>query len=388
MGVLFSRQRRDAQLGSWVLPSRMGNVRGSASITSDTALRQSAVWAAIRLRADLISTLPVDVFRRVGGAQVEVPKPPVLVSPTGDGMTLREWLYSTQVDLDRVGNSFGLITARDGAGHPARIELVVHSDVTVLVNKQTGVVRYRVRGVEYDRSQVWHEKQFTVAGLAVGLSPIAYAAWSLGIYQSAQQFALEWFANGGTIPSGHLRNVKKTLDPGEADTVKSRFKIAVEGRDVFVTGADWEYSTIDTAQADSKFLESQQVSDVAAVRYFGVPGDLVDVVVGGSTITYASITQRNLQFLVMNLNPALVRREDALSSLVASPRFVKFNRGAILQMDPETQSKVLIAEIAGFLTAPSEARALMDRAPFTPEQLAEFEVLSKFQKPSTIGAKP
>jgi HK97 family phage portal protein len=381
VGVLFSREKRE--VGSLAELGVRRNGRGSVNVTADSALRQSAVWAALRLRADLVSTMPFDLFRTFNGVQVEVPKTPFFLKPSGENVTFEEWLYSSQIDLDRVGNAYGLILARNGAGLPARIDLVNHADVTVLVDKKSGELRYRISGQTYPASDVWHEKQFTVSGLPVGLSPIAYAAWTLGVYQSAQQFALEWFANGGSIPSGHLKNTAKVLQAGEADVIKSRFKVAVEGRDLFVTGNDWEYSTINSAQADAKFLESQNITDVAAARFFGVPADSIDVPMEGSHITYASVAAKNLQLLIQNLNPALIRRERALSRLVADPSFGKFNRGSLLQMDPETQSKVLIAEVEAGVTFPSEARALMNRPPQTAGNLAELAALNAAKARST-----
>lgn len=364
--------KRDSQPSGSLLPARAAGTKGKA-VSSTTALRQSAVWAAITLRADLVSSFPIDVYRRVGGIQVEVPKPPVLIDPSGGGMTMREWMYSTQMDLDRVGNAYGIITEVDGQGKPRRIELVAHETVTVRVKND--VVTYVIKGTTYDADRIWHEKQYTIPGLVMGLSPIANAAWSLGLWASAAEFAAEWFGNHGNIPSGHLRNVKKTLADGEADKIKARYKVAVEGGDIFVTGNDWEFKTENAQAADSRFLEQQNYSDQAAARFFGVPGDMIDVATKGSSITYANITQRNLQFLITKLGPAVGRREEALSSLLAAPRFVKLNTAAILRMDPETSSRVLINEVQGKITAPSEARALMNRAPFTPEQLAEFEQL-------------
>ena len=41
---------------------------------------------------------------------------------------------------------------------------------------------------EYTADKVWHERQFPVPGLPVGLSPLIYAAWSIGEYLSEQQF--------------------------------------------------------------------------------------------------------------------------------------------------------------------------------------------------------
>ena len=64
---------------------------------------------------------------------LEVPAPPVLVNPGGARVDMIEWLYSTQVDLDRAGNCFGIITETDGLGLPRRIDLVSLGDVSIRV---------------------------------------------------------------------------------------------------------------------------------------------------------------------------------------------------------------------------------------------------------------
>jgi phage portal protein BeeE len=113
-------------------------------------------------------------------------------------------------------------------------------------------------------------------------------------------------------------------------------------------------------------------------RFLGVPGDMVDVNSTSGSITYANITQRNLQLLIMNLGPAVTRREGALSTLLSSPRYVKLNTDAVvLRMDPKSR-----AELNGLLLTtkqrtPSEVREKDDLPPFTPEQIAEINALSK-----------
>jgi hypothetical protein len=98
-------QRRHATVeGPTTVPawgSHVGGSSGSVAVNNETALRHSAVWACLRLRANLISTMPVDAFRRAAGVQIEVTKPPVLVIPGGERVGIMEWLYSTQFDLDR-----------------------------------------------------------------------------------------------------------------------------------------------------------------------------------------------------------------------------------------------------------------------------------------------
>ncbi|MCY0943543.1 phage portal protein [Streptomyces antarcticus] len=380
---LFSRRSVQGPTAAELIPPRPAQRAGGVTVTNETALRHSAVWACLRLRANLISTMPVDVYRRVGEMKVEVPKPPVLVNPGGERVGMMEWLYSTQFDLDRAGNAFGLITARDGLGLPARIDLVPVADVTVLMRK--GVLKYRIAGVEFEAREVWHERQYTMAGLHVGLSPIAYAAWSIGEYLSIQQFALDWFGNGA-VPSAHLKNTGKTITPGDAEETKRRFKASTANQDVFVTGNDWEYSMIQADAAGADWIEAKRYSVGDIARFFDCPGDLIDAAAGGS-MTYANITQRNLQLLVMHLGPAVIRREDALSGLTSRPRFVKLNTDALLRMDPQTRAAMLRTQIESRQLAPSEARELEDRQPFTDSQLAEFDRLFGTQNPApTAGA--
>jgi len=360
--------------------------KGAVSVTNETALRHSAVWAALRLRANLISTMPVDLYRRVGGVQVEVPKPAVLVDPSGDQCGIQEWLYSSQFDLDRAGNSVGLITARDGLNFPARIELQPISETTVKT-KGGKITKYRICGIEYDPSEVWHEKQYTVAGLPVGLSPVAYAAWSIGEYLSIQQFALDWFGNGG-IPAAHLKNTAKSMDDGQARVIKERFKTATQNGDVFVTGADWEYNMLQAEQAGSNWLDAKSFSIGDIARFFDVPGDLVDAVTSTGSITYARIDQRNLQFLIMHLDPAVVRRETALSRLTPSPRYVKLKRESLLRMDAQTRATVLKTQIDARTLTPNEARELEDRPPLTDAQLAEFTKIFGSPKAAPSSTSP
>lgn len=382
MSLLHKRDYFGISNPSELIVPRTVSARGTVPVTSETALRHSAVWAALRLRANLVSTMPVDAYRKIGKVQVEVAKPPVLVSPGGDPIRLdtHEWLYNTQFDLDRGGNCFGLITERNGWGLPARIDLQPLSACSVRV--EGGKLKYRIGGTTYQPDEVWHERQYTVAGLPVGLSPVAYAAWSVGEYLSIQDFALDWFSGGG-IPSAILRNkAKPTLKPEESDTIKQRFKAAVQGRDIFVTGGDWEYDMVQADQAGSAWLEAKGASNVDIARFFDVPGDLIDAAVKGEAITYANIAQRNLQLLIMNLGPAVIRREHALTKLTPAPRYVKLNTNALLRMDPATQVEMFAKQITSRQLAPSETRELLDRPPFTDSQLEEFDRL--FGKP---GAK-
>lgn len=376
MSVLARRDLGDTS--TQLIPPRSRSY-GSTTVSADTAMRSSAVWACVRLRADLISTLPLLTYRNVGGSEVTMPNTAFLNDPAGDGFGIEDWLYSSQTDLDRSGNAFGLILARDSLGLPAVVELAPLATVSI-VGHGPRITGYRIGGKPYDPRDVWHERQFTVPGIPLGLSAIAYAAMSIGGYLSAQQFGLDWFANG-SIPAGRLKNIAKTINPAEAATAKERYKAAVANRDLFVHGSDWEYDAIQITANESQFIESMSYGIQDIARFFGVPGDMIDApAMSSAKITYANITQRNLQMLVMNLGPTVIRRERALSNATPKPRRVKLDTDAFLRLDPQTLATVLNSRVEARNLAPSEARSTYNQLPFTEDQYAEFDRL--------FGAKP
>lgn len=356
-------------------------------VTNDTALRHSAVWACLRTRADLISTLPVDVYTRVNGIQVQRPKPPVLAMPGGDRVDWLEWCYSTQFDLDRAGNAVGLITKRDGYGLPKVIELQDINTVTVQV-RDGRLSKYKIGGTLYDPAQVWHEKAFTVGGLHIGLSPVAYARWAIGEYLTVQEFATDWFA-AGAVPKARLKNTAKVLSGTEIATVKEAWRAALASDEPFVHGSDWDYSMLQAQEASADWIEAKKFSITDLCRFFGVPSDMIDSTPTGQTraMTYANVSQRNLQFLIINLGPAIIRREAALSRLLPAPQYAKLNADALLRLDPISRAGVIQTQVNSRVLAPSEGRELENRPPFTDAQLAEFDRL--FGPPQTgTGAYP
>ena len=340
-------------------------------VSNDHALSHSAVWAAVRLRADLISTLPVDVFRYDNGIQVSAPGAQVFENIGGDRVPVEEWLYSSQVELDRSGNSIGLIKDRDAKGWPTRIQLQPTSLCSVIVDQDSNeLTGYRVRGKTYSLDDVWHEKQYTISGLHVGLSPVAYAAWQLGNYESVEAFALQWFGNAG-VPRVSLKNTEKKLTVKDTEIVAEMWRASVAGDKPFVHGNDWELSFINANAASSDWLNAQKFSITEIARFFNVPADMIDGSVSGQSVTYANLTSRQLQMLVFHLGPAIIRRERALSRLLPRPRFVKLNTDSLLRMDTPTRSEVIDRQLKNHSLTVTEARALDNRPPYTDAQMGE-----------------
>lgn len=384
MSLLWKRDAKSDALAEAVR-MRLGGVSGS--VTRSGSLQASVKWACLVLRADLVSTMPVDVFReKPGGLMVEVSKPPIFTSPTAGDWGWSDWAFQTQWDLDDVGNTFGLITAVDGNGRPAQVEPIAAEKVSIRVKGDE--ITYLVDGTVVPTERIWHERQFPVSGSVMGLSPTAYAALVLSGSLSATQFIADWF-QGKAIPAAHLRNAEKTLNTKAAQETKELFEQTVRTGEVFVTGKDWEYSVLGAKASESAFIEALKATAPDITRFYGVPGDVVDVESSTGNITYQNVTQRNLQLLTLKMGPAITRREHAFTRrLVARGQVVKLNTDAMLRMDPAARGAAMDTAIGARRMTVTEARALDNRAPLTPEQEAEFERLfpSRTQQPSKTGA--
>ncbi len=395
MSLLFGRRSQRFQDMSAIPPnSAVGRFSaGSASVTNETALRSSAVWAALRLRANLISTLPVDSYKeRPGDVRVSVPNPKVTFINAGREIEWHEFLYATQMDLDRSGNAFGVITQKNALGLATRIELVNLADVSLTPRYIGGNVLdpelvWRIGGVEYDYEDLWHERQYVVAGMPMGLNAIAYAAYSIGSYLSAQEFSIKWFG-ADALPAAVLQNEEETVPPQVAEKARQRYEASMKPGGVFVTGRDWTLKPMNAAENSNRYIETMQYGIPDIARFFDVPADMIDGAISGSSVTYANVTQRFLQLLVVHLGPSITRRELALSNLHPRPRTVKLNRKALLAMDPMAQAQLLGLEITNRYTTPDEARAIHDKAPLTEADMSLFDRLfgNKNPAPKTAPA--
>lgn len=373
----------------WRLRGAVPGGSTSVRVTQETALRSSAWWAGLRLRANLEAALPIDAFMRASdGSIVEVAKPDVLEQPMPDGLDgsrgvdIAEHMGASRFDLQRYGNSVGIIRAWSAYGQPLAIELAPMSEVSAIVCG-TRVRVWRICGEEYPPSAVWHERENVVGGWPLGLNALAYSAWMMSGFLSAQEFMTDWFVNGAA-PAGTLRNtIDDDLDDTTIDKAKARFKLATAGRDIFVTGAEWEWIPAAMDAASAGFLEQSNASAVEVARYLDIPGDMIDAPSSGSSITYGNITQRNLQLLIMNVGPGL-RRRERMWSRYALPirRYMRFNTRAFLRLDPQTQTQLLLSELGAGMVTPTEYRALQERQPYTAEQLDELRTFG------IIGGSP
>lgn len=348
-----------------LLRRREPAIDAGVSVDTESASRHAAVFACRDLIGRLVSTLPVHEFDRVGGVQRELATPPVLTKPDGD-LDVTNWLYQQLDSALITGNAFGLIQRYDNRGWPTQIASVPEACVGWSRRGRFGPVDWTLEGEEIGKwpaGDLWHFPAYTLAGCPVGVSPVRYAALTIGIGLAAQRFGGTWFRDG-MVPSGLLTNEDEV--PKEvADLVKEMWRDTLAGnREPVVLGDGWNYHAISISPEESQFLDTIQANKADVAMFFGVEPEAIGATrAGGSSVVYQNIGQANTNLLVRTINAWIVRLEHALTDIRPRPRYVKLNPNALLRVDPETQAKISDIELANGTRNQDEVRAFHELAP-------------------------
>lgn len=365
---LFGLGPRRVEARAIDFPFDVGPPAYGAGITVERALSLAPVWAASRLIADSVASLPLQAYRDLGdGTRVKVKLPSLLRQPAARG-TLYDWLYSMSVGVALQGNAYGYVVTRDGFGYPTGIEWLDHGCVYVDdgTDRRSGDPRpYRVgyyyEGRELNPEDVFHVRGFVLPGQVKGLSPVGYFATMIGAGVAAEKYGADWFDNGG-IPPGTFKNSRQTVDPAQADEITGRLVNKIRSRKPLVYGADWDYSALSLPPKEVQFIESMQLTATQIAAIYGIPPERIGGARGDS-LTYTTQEQDQVHFVSTSLRPWLVRFEQALSALLPDRVYVKFNVDAMLRTDALTRRQIYKIDREIGLRPVNELRALEELAP-------------------------
>lgn len=351
--------------GDW--PGDAGPTWSGEKVTVDSALQLSTVYGCVRLIADGISTLPLDVFRRLGdGSSEEIAKPAWVEYPTVD-LSMTEWLGQVLVAVLTEGNA-PIVVTRSSSG--AIVELVPLEPSKVFVKREGG------RRLVYVEGRLFGGELLMIRGLMLpgsemGLSPVEYARQTIGLGQAATKYGSQFFAGDGNMPG--VIESPGVMQPATKVEIAQQWKRKRQkgGRGlpgVLDGGATWKPTGVTNEQA--QFLATRQftASQIAGEIFLVDPSDL-GIPVQGTSLTYANLEQRNARRLQVTFLPWIVRIEQALSSLLARPRYVKLNVAGLLRGDLKTRYESYAIGIgSGFLEA-NEARTWEELPPLDEETM-------------------
>lgn len=350
--LLRSEARAITPQSLWLTDASWTNTLTGVRMDQSQALKLNAVYAAVRLIADTISTLPVDTFRRVDGERVSYrPRPLWVDQPDPDLAVQRsDWYQALLISLLLNGNFYGRIL-RDGT---QVVAIAVLDPTTVEPRRNArGFVDFVVNGsTVVPAEDMVHITDLRKPGAVKGTSRVDELRETLSLGKALDDFASRYFGSG-TL-SGGVVYLPGDATQEQAERLKDQFEKNSRGMrnahrpNVLTGGAKYERMASDAEQA--QLLESRRYAVEEAARAFNIPPSKLGVTTPG-TRAYASIEQDNIDFVTGTLRSYVYKIEEALSRLLPDGAFLRINMDGLLRGDLQSRYAAYAQGIqSGFLS--------------------------------------
>lgn len=351
----------------------------------DHALRLIPVYAAVSLIADSISIMPVHgYYDGAGGKRQKLtPQPTLVTNPhTNPHFTRIEWVHQFCASFLLRGNAYGLPTAYDDLGNVTKVEWL-HPD-RVRVEEEGANTRYYYNE-ELVRGRLLHIPWFPKPGSAVGMSPISQFRTQLETSFEASNYGRNWFKNS-SVPTGWLKWLTGPLQPRETAITKERFKAAVYGGDIFVSGNDWDWKALGVTPGDAQFLESIKATATEVAAIFKVsPEDIGGE--SGKSLTYSTLEMDQYKLQVRAFQPVFTRLEHHWGLLLPEGQYIKFNPDALIRTDLKSRLEAYQIGLNAGVYRQEDVLDLEDRPYWTKPQRAAWKEMYG-NKGGANGANP
>ena len=328
-----------------------GSTSGKA-VTERSAMQMTAVYSCVRILAEAVAGLPLNLYRYTedGGKEKAIDHPLYLLlhdepNPEMSSFVFRETLMT---HLLLWGNAYAQII-RNGKGEVVALYPLMPNKMTVDRDSQ-GQLYYRYyRGTDEairDKEQlvtlrpsdVMHIPGLGFDGL-VGYSPIAMAKNAIGMAIACEEYGAKFFANGAA-PGGVLEHPGTIKDPQRVrESWQSTFGGSGNANKIAVLEEGMKYTPIGISPEQAQFLETRkfQINEIA--RIFRVPPHMVGDLEKSS---FSNIEQQSLEFVKYTLEPWVIRWEQSITRTLLSTHekaryFVKFNLEGLLRGDYQSR---------------------------------------------------
>lgn len=361
-------------LVDWI---RGGESDAGIPLDGKTILKYAPVWYAVNRICGNVAQLPLLLKEQVSDREtrraVKHPvwkllkqRPNALMTPA----TFKELLqYHALV----FGNGRALIVRNNRRVPIGLIPMLPDRTVTVLddanekwhVTKPSGVGEAR----RFRDADVLHIAGLGFDGLE-GYPLHEFANNSLGLGLATEKHGNRFFKHNAMI--GVILEVPegKLTDQTEAESFLKKFKSLHEGADnafrVAMLRDGITAKTLSQTGQDAQWIDQRKFQRQEVALWF-----LLESILGDdASVSYNSLEQKQLAFLVNCLNTWLVKWQEQcdLKLLTDAERegerfFSEFNTGALLRSDTNTTYTNLTLAVRGMIMTPNEARQILDLPP-------------------------
>jgi HK97 family phage portal protein len=343
----------------------------AVSVTEDTAMQVSAVWACVRLLSETVASLPVNVYRKTADGRELAPDfwlAKLMARKVNRYQTKQEFFETMMLNLALHGNAYAKIT-KVGGQIRALMPLMSAQVTPSLLVDGSMVYQYEADGnVDfYAEESIWHVKLY--GNGVVGKSPLAFGRNIFGIAQAAEQVVTKVYSNGGKR-SGVL-SLDRQLTPAQREQIRANFSTLTTGTDerLLVLEMGMKFDAISMSPQDIELLASRRYQLEEICRWFGVPSVLVNDT-SGSTTWGSGIEQLVSGFYKLNLRPYLERFEASVSANLlteseAAQYEFEFDFEGLLRSDLKSRLEGYRTAVSGSILTPNEVRRIEGWSPMT-----------------------
>jgi HK97 family phage portal protein len=334
-------------------------------IGQEHALRLAPMYAAVKLLADGVASLPLKIYRNVDGKTIPWTGPSMFDQPA-PRLTYYNWMHQGMTSQLLHGNALGFVTSRDGFGYPAQIIWLPPEHCDIIDDETQDFsspvkARFFYFGRQLDPADLFHVPAFTMAGHTAGLSPLAAFKALIEGGLDQQEYSKLWFANGG-FPPGVFKNSELEIEQDQSRAIRANLTEVLRKRQPLVLGRDWEYTPISVKPEEAQFVETTRLTATEFASIYQVPPERI----GGSrgdSLTYSTQEQGTNELITWSLRSWIVRWESAFAQILPQQRFAKFDVDALMRTDTMTRYQThQIARATGWLSN-NDIRYIEDMPP-------------------------
>ncbi|WP_353954304.1 phage portal protein [uncultured Megasphaera sp.] len=345
------------------------------TVNEFTAMQTTAVYACVRILAETLAALPLQLYRYTPGGKERVYDHPLYhllhdePNPEMTSFIFRETLMShlliwgnayAQIIRDRLGRVQGLYPLRLDKMTVCRDE---RGKIFYLYTK-TGDENPNIKPygqVALQKEEVLHIPGLGFDGL-VGYSPIAMARNAVGMTMACEEYGAYFFANGAS-PSGVLEHPGVLKDPAKVrDSWNAVYRGSANAHKVAVLEEGMKYQQIGIPLEEAQFLETRKFQLDEIARLYRIPPHMIGDLEKSS---FNNIEQQSMEFVKYTLDPWVIRWEQAMQKALFLPEekkqyFLKFNVNGLMRGDYESRmTGYSIGRQNGWLSA-NDIRELED----------------------------
>lgn len=343
-------------------------------VNFDSAMRHADVYTAIKIIAESISSIPMELYRIDGSGVKEKVSAgnryrKILCEKPNDYMTSQELIEYLITALLLRGNSF-LHIVENNLGtlmelvplryfNAVNLEMDTHGIpyATWATNDAKTMTSY----APLYKDNLFHIKLQTVDGFR-GLSPIYQMAENIGVAIAEKRHTSKTFENGARL-SGVL-STEDTLDEDAAGRLNDNWNAAYGGPNntgkVAVLEHGLKYESITMSNHDAQLLELMNFSREQIAAMYRLPVQMLN---STDAQTYNNVEQNQLQFLKGCLMPLITRLEHNFNLILPDNLIVKFDTTQFTRGDISTQATVAESLIKNGIISHEESREMFDYAP-------------------------